>query len=276
MKDILQAICADTRKHVQAAKLRKPFKAMHREALRAPSARGFARALRDKQASGGIGFITEIKKASPSAGIIRPDFSPKALARAYAEAGASCLSVLTDEAYFQGKNEDLIEARAACALPVLRKDFMLDVWQVAEARAIGADCILLIMAALDDATAATLHQAATDYGMDVLIEVHDGDELTRALKLPSRLIGINNRNLKTLKIDLHGGADLVRSIPPERFAISESGIHTPADIALMQSAGARGFLVGESLLKQEDVGEALRKLALTGISCSLPSGARGF
>ena len=228
--------------------------------LRAPAPRGFAHALRLKHENGKAGFITEIKKASPSAGIIRPDFSPAALAQAYEAAGAACLSVLTDAPYFQGRNEDLIEARNACRLPVLRKDFMLDVWQVAEARAIGADCILLIMAALDDATAAELHQAAAGYGMDVLIEVHDAQELKRALQLPSRLIGVNNRNLKTLKIDLHTGAELLRAIPLERFAISESGINSPDDIAMMQAAGARGFLVGESLLKQQDVGMALKKL----------------
>ena len=260
MSDILEKICADTRMQVEAAKFVKPWDVMHREALRAPQPRGFAAALRDKHDSDGVAFITEIKRASPSAGIIRKDFSPKALAKAYAEAGAACLSVLTDAPYFQGCNEDLIEARAACYLPVLRKDFMIDVWQIAESRAIGADCVLLIMAALDDERAAELHQAATDYGMDVLIEVHDAAELARALKLPSRLIGVNNRNLKTLKIDLQLGKELVRAIPPERFAVSESGIQSPADVAQMQSAGARGFLVGESLLKHEDIGAALRKL----------------
>ena len=260
MSDILQAICADTRKSVEVGKLVKPLAAMHREALGAPPTRGFARALRARSEQDGFAFITEIKKASPSAGILRKNFSAAQLARDYAGAGAACLSVLTDAPYFQGCNEDLIEARAACDLPVLRKDFMLDVWQVAEARVIGADCILLIMAALDDATAVELHQAATDYGMDVLIEVHDAEELARALKLPSRLIGVNNRNLKTLKIDLRGGAELVRSVPPERFTISESGIYSVNDVGLMRAAGARGFLVGESLLKQTDVGAALRAL----------------
>jgi indole-3-glycerol phosphate synthase len=260
MSDILEKICADTRIHVDKAKLQKPFEVMNREALRAPAPRGFARALRHRHEADGIGFITEIKKASPSAGLIRPTFSPAALARSYAEGGAACLSVLTDESYFQGRNEDLIEARAACDLPVLRKDFMLDVWQIAEARAMGADCILLIMAALDDTTAVDLHNAAMGYGMDVLIEVHNREELKRALLLPSRLIGVNSRNLKTLKIDLHAAAELIHSIPPERFAISESGINTAADVALIQKAGARGFLVGESLLKQDDVGAALQKL----------------
>jgi len=260
MSDILQKICADTRDHVKRAKLTKPFEMLHREALRMPAPRGFNRALRDKSDQGGVGFITEIKKASPSAGLIRPTFSPAALARSYAEAGAACLSVLTDQPYFQGRNEDLIEARAACNLPVLRKDFMLDVWQVAEARVIGADCILLIMAALDDATAVELHQAAVGYGMDVLVEVHDREELARALRLPSRLIGVNSRNLKTLKIDLHAAAELVRSVPLERFAISESGINKAEDVVRMREAGARGFLVGESLLKEPDVGAALTRL----------------
>ncbi|MDE2030435.1 MAG: indole-3-glycerol phosphate synthase TrpC [Alphaproteobacteria bacterium] len=260
MSDILQKICADTRTHVEKAKIETPFEVMHREALRAPPTRGFARALRAKSEQDGYGFITEIKKASPSAGIIRPDFSPAAIARAYEGAGTACLSVLTDAPYFQGRNEDLAEARNACALPVLRKDFMLDVWQVAEARAIGADCILLIMAALDDETARALHDAASGYGMDVLIEVHDREELTRALKLPSRLIGVNSRNLKTLKIDLIAAAELVRAVPLERFVISESGISTPTDIARMREAGARGFLIGESLLKRDDPGAALQKL----------------
>ena len=260
MSDILQKICADKRAHVEKEKRLRPFNLLHREALRMPATRGFAQALRSKSESDGFGFITEIKKASPSAGIIRENFSPTALARAYEEAGAACLSVLTDEPYFQGRTEDLIEARAACRLPILRKDFMLDVWQIAESRAMGADCILLIMAAIDDATAMELRTAAISYGMDVLIEVHNQEELTRALKLPTRLIGVNSRNLKTMKVDLLGAAELVRSVPPERFVVSESGIHTQADIALMQAAGARGFLVGESLLKQQDVGAALREL----------------
>jgi indole-3-glycerol phosphate synthase len=208
----------------------------------------------------GVGFIAEIKKASPSAGLIRPNFSPADLARAYEEAGAACLSVLTDEPYFQGRNEDLIEARAACALPVLRKDFMIDIWQIAESRAIGADCILLILAAIDDATASELYKAAFDYGMDVLTEVHDRDELARALKLSAPLIGVNSRNLKTLKTDLQETAELVRAVPTERFAVSESGIRTRDDVIRMKSAGARGFLIGESLLKQDDVNAALQKL----------------
>ena len=261
MTDILERICNDKRQHVEAAKLSKPLEALHREALRMPPPRGFAAALRAKVEKTGVGFITEIKKASPSSGLIRQDFSPADLAQSYEEGGAACLSVLTDEPYFQGRNEDLIEAREACSLPVLRKDFMIDTWQVAEARAIGADCILLIIAALNDEAAAELHQAAAGYGMDVLIEVHNQEELTRALKLPSRLIGVNSRNLKTLKVDLPLASELLRAVPLERFAISESGIHSAEDVRLMQAAGARGFLVGESLLKQGDVGAALKRLA---------------
>jgi len=260
MSDILEKICADMRVHVEKAKILKPFDLMHREALRAPQPRGFARALRDKNEQDGVAFITEIKKSSPSTGLIRDPFSPQSLAQAFEAAGAACLSVITNQAYFQGYNEDLIEARSACDLPVLRKDFTLDVWQVAEARAIGADCITLIMAALDDATADALHQAAMGYGMDVLIEVHTHEELTRALKLPSRLIGINSRNMKTLKVDLRNAAEIARAVPPERFIIAESGIHTPTDVVTMHKSGARGFLVGEHLLKQPDVGAALHTL----------------
>jgi indole-3-glycerol phosphate synthase len=263
MSDILENICADKRAHVEAAKRLRPFDAVHKEALQAPPARGFSRALRAKADCCGVGFITEIKKASPSAGIIRHDFSPAAIARSYAEAGAACLSVLTDEPYFQGRNEDLVTARNACALPVLRKDFMLDVWQIAESRAIGADAVLLILAALSDETAGELFQAASDYGMDVLIEVHDNEELTRALKFPfAALIGVNSRNLKTMKTDLQSAYELMRAIPPERFAVSESGIRNAADVALMQRVGARGFLIGESLLKEADVGAALEKMRL--------------
>lgn len=261
MTDLLQTICADTRRHVDAAKMNVPFEIMHRDARRAPPPRGFARALRAAADHEGYGFITEIKKASPSAGLIRTLFDPALLAASYAAGGAACLSVLTDAPYFQGRNQDLIEARGACTLPVLRKDFMLDVWQVAEARAMGADCILLIMAAVDDETASVLHRAADDYGMDVLIEVHDHDELKRALRLPSRLIGVNSRNLKTLKVDLGNAADLIRTVPMERFVISESGISSFADIVMLHQAGARGFLVGEQLLKQPDVGVALAKMA---------------
>jgi len=260
MSDILEKICAKKRKDLKKAKKLKPFAVVHAEALKAPPARGFLRALLANNEQGGVGFICEIKKASPSAGVICKKFSPASLARDYEKAGATCLSVLTDAPYFKGKNEDLIDARSACALPVLRKDFMQDIWQIAESRAMGADCVLLIMAAVDDTLASLLYQAATGYGMDVLVEVHNSEELARALKLPALLIGVNSRNLKTMVTDLHGAAEIVRAVPADRFVVSESGICTRADIDLMTGAGAKGFLIGESLLKQGDVGAALRKL----------------
>lgn len=258
--DVLNKICADKRKLVENLKRETPLAELDRTARRAFPARGFAHALQDKAARDGCGFIAEIKKASPSAGVIRSDFSPRALAQAYAAAGAACLSVLTDTPYFQGNDEHLIEARAACSLPVLRKDFMIDPWQVAQARALGADCILLIMAALSDSEAKALHGAAQDYGLDVLIETHNREELGRALALPSGLIGINNRNLKTLVTTLDTTEELASLVPSDRFLVSESGIKSSTDIARLKSCGAKGFLVGESLLKQRDPGEALRKL----------------
>jgi indole-3-glycerol phosphate synthase len=260
MSDVLAKICDEKRAHIERLKKETPLATLAIEAKRAPPPRGFEKALRTKINTTGIALITEIKKASPSAGVIKPDFNPAALAHAYEEGGAACLSVLTDTPYFQGRNEDLIEARAAVALPILRKDFMLDIWQVAEARAIGADCILLIMACLDDKTATELHAAARDYGLDVLIEAHDRVELERALALPSGLIGINNRNLKTLKTDLGITETLAPLVPKDRMIVGESGIATPADIARMKACGVTCFLVGESLLKQGDVATAVRSL----------------
>ncbi|MFA4995462.1 MAG: indole-3-glycerol phosphate synthase TrpC [Bdellovibrionales bacterium] len=262
MSDILENICAEKREALKKAKRQRPFKIIHEEALNAPPVRKFLYALRAAVLQEGAGFICEIKKASPSAGIICPNFSPCTLASDYERAGATCLSVLTDEAFFQGKNEDLFDARQACSLPVLRKDFMLDAWQISESRALGADCVLLIMAAVSDATAFELHQAAIDYGMDVLIEVHNREELERALKLSSPLIGVNSRNLKTMITDLSHAAEIVRLVPQGRFVVSESGIHAQGDVAMMKAAGAKGFLIGESLLKQGDVGAALQKLKI--------------
>lgn len=260
MSNVLEKICAATRTHVAKAKQTKTLTTLETEAEKAPAPRGFITSIKKKLDNGQIALITEIKKASPSAGVICADFKPASLAQAYERAGAACLSVLTDIAYFQGRNEDLIEARAACTLPVLRKDFMLDVWQVAEARAIGADCILLIMAALTDSEAADLHSAATHYGMDVLIECHDRVELDRALRLPTGLIGINNRNLKTLITDLATTEELARHVPHDRILVSESGIATAADIARLRQSNANTFLIGESLLKQGDVGKAVKNL----------------
>jgi indole-3-glycerol phosphate synthase len=261
MTDMLVKICADKCTHLALMKIETSFAAMDAEARAASAPRGFAKALQNKVAQGGVGLIAEIKKASPSAGLIREDFDPAQLAKAYRDGGASCLSVLTDKPYFQGNNMDLIAARAACALPVLRKDFIVDVWQVAEARALGSDCVLLIMAAMiDDALTVDLHAAAVDYGMDVLIEVHSSAELDRALRLPSGLIGINNRNLKTLKTDLHTTEELAPLVPAGRTVVSESGIATPDDIRRMQAVGVNCFLIGEALMKQSDVAAAARNL----------------
>ncbi|HEU0118154.1 MAG TPA: indole-3-glycerol phosphate synthase TrpC [Alphaproteobacteria bacterium] len=262
MSDVLEKIIADKRRHVEKLKAAKPFDAIDREAREAARPRPFETALRAKAKGDEVGLITEIKKASPSAGVIREDFSPAKLAQAYEAGGAACLSVLTDEPYFQGRNQDLIEARKACALPVLRKDFMIDVWQVAEARAIGADCILIIMAALKDSEAKSIYQAAIDYGMDVLIETHNRVELDRALALPTGMIGINNRNLKTLSINLQTTEELRVLIPPDRLVVSESGLSKPEDLARMQKIGVNCFLVGESLLKQPDVTTATLELRL--------------
>lgn len=258
----LTEICATTREVVESRKATKPFGVMERMARDQPPTRGFASALQKKIVHGQPAVIAEIKQASPSAGIIRKNYDPAAIAKAYAAGGAACLSVLTDIKYFMGNDAHLIAARAVCDLPVLRKDFMLDVWQVAEARAMGADCILIIMAAVDDTLAADLHAAATDFGMDVLIESHDAEELERALNLLSGLIGINNRNLKTLKTDLTTTLALRAMVPANRLIVSESGIRTAADIHKMQQANVNCFLVGESLLQQENIEAALRKLTL--------------
>lgn len=261
--DILGDICIMRRRHVAAAKIAMPFGEIDRAAREQPATRGFRASLARKTAAGGYGLIAEIKKASPSAGLIRADFDPATLARAYARAGAACLSVLTEPDSFMGHDKHLRAARAAVDLPVLRKDFMIDVYQIAESRMIGADCVLLIMAMLSDVQAAELEAAALDYGLDVLIEVHDEGELERALKLRSPLLGINNRNLKTLKTDLATTERLAAHVPAGRILISESGLSTPNDLARMARTGARCFLIGESLMRQNDVEAATRALLAT-------------
>jgi len=263
--DALARICADTRVETARRQRETSLGALRaRIAAAADPPRDFARALRQASAARGFGLIAEIKKASPSGGLIRPAFDPPALALAYQEGGATCLSVLTDPPHFQGETAHLVTARAAVPLPVLRKDFMLDPWQIYESRAIGADCVLLILAALDDARAIDLEAAATELGMDVLAEVHNRDELHRALRLRTPLIGINNRDLKTLKTDLATTEALAADLPPGRFLVAESGIGRHTDIIRLAAAGARAFLVGESLLRQADVAVATR--ALLGVA----------
>ena len=259
-EDILAKICADTQAETARRKQRTPLEEVRQHALDTENPRGFGRALMDAAASGRTGLIAEIKKASPSGGLIRADFDPAELARAYAQGGAVCLSVLTDAPYFQGSSVDLRTARAAMPLPVLRKDFILDPWQVYESRAIGADCILLIMAALEDEQARDLEELARALDMDVLAEVHDEPELERALGLRTPLLGINNRNLRTLETRLETTESLSKLVPPDRFLISESGIKTPEDIARLRKVCVQGFLVGESLMREPDVSDAVRRL----------------
>ncbi len=260
MPDMLARICADTRTETARRKQATPLAALKAEIAAATPPRGFGRAIKAAAARGEVALITEIKKASPSGGLIRPDFNPPALARAYRDGGAVCLSVLTDTPYFQGEPAHLRAARDAVDLPVLRKDFILDPWQVHESRAMGADCILLILAALTDAEALELGELARSLDMDVLAEVHDQAELDRALGLPTDLIGINNRNLRTLTTDLGVSQALAPQIPPERVPIAESGIRSHADIAALRARGVLGFLVGEHLMRQADVAAATRAL----------------
>ncbi|MDE0943729.1 MAG: indole-3-glycerol phosphate synthase TrpC [Alphaproteobacteria bacterium] len=260
MSDILKRICDDKRAHVVACKAQRSGQEVEAAAKAASPVRGFANALRHTVNAGHHGLIAEVKKASPSKGLIRADFDPATLAQAYQRGGASCLSVLTDVPYFQGHDDFLGQARNAVDLPVLRKDFMVDLYQVAEARALGADCILLIMAALDDGLAHEMEAAAVAWGMDVLIEVHDGAEMTRALKLQSSLIGINNRNLKTMVTDLATTEALAARLPDDALGVSESGLNSNDDLIRMNAAGCHCFLVGESLMRQGDVEAAVRNL----------------
>jgi indole-3-glycerol phosphate synthase len=259
-ENVLVRICADKKQEVAARKQRLTLTELRSRAADQPPARGFAKALDRAVADHGYGLIAEIKKASPSAGLIRPDFDPASLARAYESGGAACLSVLTDEPYFQGSDAFLAQARGAVRLPAIRKDFMVDPWQIWESRLLGADCVLLILSALSDGEAQEMEDIARELGMDVLIEVHDEAEFARALKLKSPLIGVNNRDLKAMKTDIGTTEKLAGLLPAGRVLVSESGLRTPADLARMARAGARRFLIGESLMRQADVAAATRML----------------
>ena len=258
--DILARICADTQAELECRKSRVTIDQLKlAEEFRRPT-RGFFEALKDEAARAGFALITEIKRASPSGGLIRTDFDPAALARAYRAGGAACLSVLTDNPYFMGDPQHLRAARAAVSLPVLRKDFILDPWQIYESRAMGADCILLIMAAITDACALELETVARQLDLDVMVEVHDRAELERALGLQTRLIGINNRNLKTMQTNLQTSVELAPHVPPDHLLVSESGIVTHDDVRMLADIGVQAYLVGESLLRARDVTEAARRL----------------
>jgi indole-3-glycerol phosphate synthase len=260
MSDILNKIVTVKHEEIAAARAVRPLEAVRREAEALGGQRDFVAALRAKVAAGQAAVIAEVKKASPSKGVLRENFAPAEIAASYERHGAACLSVLTDERFFQGHADYLRQARAACALPVLRKDFMVDAYQVFEARAMGADCILLIAACLDDAMMADLEAQAHALGMAVLVEVHDGDELERALKLRTPLVGINNRNLRTFEVSLDATLSLLPRVPAQRLLVTESGILAPADVRRMRDADVHAFLVGEAFMRAPDPGAALRAL----------------
>lgn len=258
--DVLARILATKREEVAVRSAARPLPEIRAAAEAAGPTRGFAAALHARVAAGRAAVIAEVKKASPSKGVIRADFDPPAIARSYAAGGAACLSVLTDEQYFQGTDAFLVAAREACELPVLRKDFMIDPWQIWESRALGADCVLLIVAALDDARLAELCETAGAAGLDVLVEVHDETELERALALPTPLVGINNRDLRTFETSLEVSLALHARMPTGRLTVAESGIHTAADVARLRGAGIDAFLVGEAFMRAEEPGSALSDL----------------
>jgi len=264
MSDILNKILAVKADEVAAARKHRDLASLRRDvesdSQSRAAIRGFEAGLRAKIAAGHAGVIAEVKKASPSKGVLRADFEPAAIAASYAQHGAACLSVLTDKQFFQGATDYLVQARAACALPVLRKDFMVDLYQVYEARAMGADAILLIVSALDHGLMADLEACAQELGMDVLVEVHDGAELDAALKLKTRLVGINNRNLRTFDVTLDTTLGLLDRIPQERLVVTESGILGAADVARMRAANVHAFLVGEAFMRAENPGEELARL----------------
>ena len=260
MSDILDKIVAVKHQEVAAAKKRKPLDVVRADAESRVLTRDFAGALRAKIAAGLPAVIAEVKKASPSKGVLRADFIPADIAQSYAEFGAACLSVLTDKQFFQGSVDYLKQARASCDLPVLRKDFMIDAYQVYEARAMGADAILLIAACLDDAQMAEMEAVARSLDMAVVVEVHDKAELERALKLKTRLVGINNRNLKTFEVSLQTTLDMLPDVPADRLLVTESGIQTPEDVLRMREAKVNAFLVGEAFMRSSEPGEALSKL----------------
>lgn len=258
--NILKKIMHRKAEEVAARRARQPLEPLQAAAAEVAPPRGFAAALQARIATGQPAVIAELKKASPSKGLLRPDFRPADLATSYERGGAACLSVLTDTDFFQGRNADLQQARAACTLPVLRKDFLFDPYQIHEARALGADAILLIAACLDDRSLRELSELAEELGMDTLIEVHDRAELTRALRVPNPLIGINNRNLRTFQVRLDTTLDLLDALPPERLPVTESGIRRREDVALLRARGVQAFLVGEAFMRAPDPGAELQAL----------------